>query len=125
MPLGAVWAAESAVGGRTLMIEELSRELFSKHVGEHFTVSAEGVSPVTLKLARVVDVPSRPQGAGAPVMESFSVVFEGDAGTNLAQSSYSFENPRMGSVTLFAVPVVSSDQAVRNYEVVINRLVQA
>jgi hypothetical protein len=121
---GPAWATEPAAGGRTLMIEELSKQLFERHLGESFAVSAEGVAPVTLKLAKVIEAPARHQRSGAPEMECFSVVFEGTQETALSQNTYVFENSRMGSVALFAVPVVSSDETVRRYEVVINRLIQ-
>ncbi len=106
------------------MIEELTKDLFERHLGEAFTVSAEGAAPVTLKLAKVIEAPVRQQPAGAPKMECFSVLFEGAQETNLVQNTYTFENARMGSVALFAVPVVSGDEVVRRYEVVINRLIQ-
>jgi hypothetical protein len=121
---GIAHATIDGVGRRILMIEELTKALFQQHVGEPFTVSAEGVAPVTLTLAKVIEAPQRKQPAGAPAMECFSVLFEGAKETALVQNTYTFENTRMGSVALFAVPVVSGDEAVRRYEVVINRLIQ-
>lgn len=123
----AARALSALAGGKTLMIDDLSKALFEQYVGEPFTARAEGQEPVALTLSRVVEAPARLQEArgGAPALESFAVLFDGAASAVLPQGMCTLEHPRMGSVTLFMVPVVSGSESVRRYEVVINRLLKS
>ena len=120
---GIAHGGEAGTGRTVLMIEELTPALFEKHLGARFTAQAEGGEPVALKLVRVLEAPARKPQPGAPRVEGFSIIFEGTPETGLSQGTYTFENPDMGSVALFAVPVVSEEPSVRRYEVIITRLV--
>lgn len=106
------------------MVDELTREIFEKHVGEAFTVH-DGTSEVCLRLLDAVDTQSRfTKQRGGPQIESFAIHFAGPASCALPQAIYQFQNSAMGTFELFMVPVVSHDPGVMRYEAIINRLVR-
>jgi len=109
---------------RRWLVEELDREVFQKYVGQTFTVKdAEGHS-VPLKLAAVKDGLKREKPKNAPIVDTFHLLFQGTTDTSLSQGTYTFENTNMGTCALFMTPMVSRDPSIRNYEVVLSRLVK-
>jgi len=107
------------------MIDELTKDFFKARVGEKFTVKSETPPAKTeLTLKEVAEAPDRltlgPDGK--PLMESFRVIFEGASEQSLPQRIYDFEHAKLGTFSLFMVPVVSKNPAVKQYEVVFNRL---
>jgi len=109
------------------MIPDLTKEVFERYLGETFKVSIPGGASASLRLAKVVEACDKHQRdqRGNLRMESFSVLFEGDAQAALPQGIHTFTHTAMGETTLFATPVVSREPGVRCYEVVINRLIHA
>ena len=109
------------------MIDELTKELFEKHVGETFTVTLEEGSVATpLRLASVKSAPERmclgPDGK--PFAEMFSLMFEGAKETALAQHIYTFDHAGMGTFAVFLVPVVSPSPEVKRYEEAFSRMLR-
>lgn len=134
---GAAFAAEFIVGpsarhgvaaaGRVWAVEDLTKELFERHVGEMFVAQPAGADEgkeIMVKLAKVHDMPEMFQTnrAGDRVTNGFSVVFEGDTSEALNQGLYRFTNPNLGECTIFVVPVVSRDPERRCYEAAFNRM---
>src|SRR5690606_4697293 len=118
----------AAAAGRVWTVEELTKELFERYVGEEFMAAVAGDDTgtgVSVRLAAVHEMPEafRDDRSGRAVTDGFSAIFESDPDTMLGQGLYRLTNPNMGECTIFVVPVVSRDAAVRRYEAAFNRLV--
>jgi len=89
-----------------------------------FQVDRESASPLALQLTHVGDLPAKAyQGASrnlsADQEQCFSLLFRGPADRPLGQGTYRFEHSRIGSFSLFIVPMVSGEGA-QDYEVIFN-----
>ena len=90
-----------------------SVEDFAGRVGEVFRVAEP---PLELHLEQVDELGAAP-GPGRP--QPFSLLFRGPAAHLLAQGIHSLENPGLGPLAIFLVPV-SSDGQIAHYEAVFN-----
>ena len=106
-------------------VAELTQELFKSYVGQPFTVTCAPHGAIKLTLVGVREHPGSHQAPpkGGPVLEMFTLVFEGPQEKAIPQNLYSFDHAGMGSCELFMVPVHSKNSTVRRYEVVFNRIV--
>lgn len=97
---------------------------FAPHVGERFVVEGAKQGPVELTLIRVAEVPERAlrDQRGKLRMKSFSLFFDGTGEKALAQDVYTFKHATLGSMSWMTTPVVAKDPKSREYEVVINHL---
>lgn len=77
-------------------------ETYRRQIGTLFTIDEP--HPVDLRLAAVTD--ERVSGG----VQQFSVFFHGPADRVLPQGMYSFRHDGLGSLTLFIVPVVGSNE---------------
>ena len=76
---------------------DLARTTFAPHVGEPFQASLQGES-VTLELKEVRQLPS--YNPKAP-REPFALVFRGQQGWRLPQTTYQFQHPVLGELDIF------------------------
>jgi len=97
---------------------------FAACVGETFQVEGARRGAVELTLIRVAEVPERflRDQRGKLRMKSFSLYFQGGPEKALPQDVYTFSHPKLGSMSWLATPIVSKDSTNRDYEVVINHL---
>ncbi|MCB1909708.1 MAG: hypothetical protein KDH15_20300 [Rhodocyclaceae bacterium] len=75
---------------------------FTALVGQTFRLEVNGDKREQLELTQVKALPVR---AGAPRSEGFSLLFRAQAGCGLSQGIVHLENPQLGSLELFLVPV--------------------
>ena len=90
----------------------------SAHAGGMAALETLSSVPVVLRLTGVREL-GQPQPTSAEY--SFAVAFSGPVEQPLAQGTYEFVHPRMGSFALFIVPGAAG-QGARSYEAVFNRL---
>jgi len=106
-------AALSSTAPRLL----LDREAFESQLRTDFLI---GITKVSVRLIEVLNLGSK-QGADGK-KEAFTLTFRGDNRSPLKQETYMIEHDRLGTFSLFLVPVVSRDKSAKYYEAVINRL---
>lgn len=76
---------------------------FAPLAGEAFTLGAGGVE-VPVRLSEVKSLGwNRPAAQGG--RESFSLIFHAPAKANVTQGIYEFTHPRLGTETMFLVPL--------------------
>jgi hypothetical protein len=102
----------------------LQRSTFARYLGETFQVNRQPSDAMALQLIQVGDLPSTSSsGTGGMVKADhehcFSILFRAPADRLLAQATYRFEHPQIGSFPLFIVPM-TSDQSTRYYEAIFN-----
>lgn len=85
------------------MLEYLTAEDFASRLQENFVVSVAG-SPLDLVLVEVDDL-----GPVRPERNAFSLLFTGPAAPILPQAIYPMENPALGALDLFLVPIGRRD----------------
>ncbi|MGD0089791.1 MAG: hypothetical protein ABSE73_07710 [Planctomycetota bacterium] len=102
-----------------VMLDELSRDTFARHLHSKFSIQPEGAEGVAVELASVS--PAKTQRAGNKHLECFSLVFKGPSDPLLPQRTYSMAHSQIGTFELFLVPVGKQEDGVR-YEAVFNRL---
>ena len=95
----------------------LDRAAFQAHLKTDFFI---GVSKVRVRLIEVLNLGSRHSIDGKK--EAFTLTFRGDVGSPLKQETYMIEHDKLGTFSLFLVPIVARDKSARYYEAVINRL---
>lgn len=100
----------------------LERSTFARYVGETFNVRADALSVTPLQLTEVRAVSAALPSSNAEgwsYENRFTLVFRGTRA--LAQGTYPFSHPHMGSFALFIAPG-ARDQAAFTYAAVIHRL---
>lgn len=107
-------------------MEDLTQAMFEPHIGSMFTVSKPGMASRKLKLAAVLEAPEKIRMGkdGKPLLECFSLYFEGGKEDELEQSTYSFSHDTIGEFELFMTSVVSPNPEIRCFQIVINRLLR-
>jgi hypothetical protein len=127
----AAGAALLAIGGRRLLNarlskvpgEALARSMFAGRVGEIFQVRPEVSAPHPLRLAAVRDLAAAARNeaqTSADKQRSFSLLFSGPIDLMIEQGTYRFEHDRLGTFSLFIVPMAPGEDA-RYYEAIFNR----
>lgn len=81
--------------------EPLTRDSFLPHTGSLFRLTST-YGETTLRLSSVDDLQGPPVGGKA---HRFSLLFRPTAGVSFPQGTYDVIHPRMGTLTLFIVPV--------------------
>lgn len=101
------------------MLEDLTPDSFTPHVGTTFLVETGGGDRLGLSLVSAQAVGSS-RRSGAVRERAFSVIFLGPAGAPiLPQRTYRLEHEEMGALELFLVPVGVDGGRVQ-YEAVFN-----
>lgn len=102
------------------MTFELSLDTFTKHSGECFLVSCDGLGPVELELVEVEDLRDPKRKLPEHVRQDpFQLTLRGPLDPLLPQGLYTVEHNELGSVQLFIVPTGPVDGS-NWYDVVIN-----
>ena len=123
-----------AIGGQLIAphrlpevpVERLMRSTFAALLGEMFQVYPESTAVPGLRLAKVRNLRAAPRKASPAPMDarpehSFSLLFTGPIDRMVGQGTYRFEHERLGSFTLFIVPL-APDRNAGYYEAIFNRL---
>jgi len=105
--------------------ETLARSTFAGLLGETFRVYGESAGMPALSLAAVRDLQTTARELGrAPMDEqrerSFSLLFTGTLDRTIGQGTYRFEHDRLGTFSLFIVPMAPGEDA-HYYEAIFNR----
>jgi hypothetical protein len=83
------------------MLETLTKDNWTKYVGESFPITAGNSDTFNLKLTEVTGYGNR-QGGNR---EAFSILFCGPLQPVLPQSIYRFEHDDFGELAIFLVPI--------------------
>jgi hypothetical protein len=96
-------------------LQELDESSFASAVGTTCRVYAGGETPLLeIEIAEV----SRAGGLRPAGRKPFSVLFLGPPGRHLPQQIYRLENPRLGHLELFLVPIGPEPSGRHRYEAV-------
>jgi hypothetical protein len=99
--------------------EPSAQAAFTACQGSDFVVDGPlGQVRLTLVAVQALDIHAKPGGG----RECFSLVFRGDATAGLAQDTYTFHHPALGSLQLFIVPAAVDEAGQRHYVATVNRL---
>ena len=100
------------------MLDRFTLETFSPHLGETYSLYADGADPWPLTLVEATDLQSSGHAPAADAQRApFSVVFRGPTTPVAPQRIYPVEHPSIGRVELFLVPIGPDGQGMR-YEAV-------
>ncbi|MEA2297909.1 MAG: hypothetical protein QOF77_845 [Solirubrobacteraceae bacterium] len=114
LPFAHIEAAAALARAATSTAPPLGRSRFIPLVGGVMRMS-DGSRSVQVRLTKVRDL----QSARTPGDERcFSLLFEASPGSGWPQQTYRFSNPKLGAVSLFAVPGSLGGKVY--YEAVIN-----
>ena len=119
VPLG--FAERISAQGRSQISlgSSLGLAAFKSQLESTFFINHEG-RKVEVKLIEVTSFGSRKRAAQG--REGFSLIFQGEADTNLQQNTYLIEHEQLGMFSFFVVPVMMKNQSASHYEAVVNRL---
>jgi hypothetical protein len=101
------------------MLETLTLETFSPHLGETFRIPLQADQTVDLELvdARSLHDPYAGRPGPRPARSPFGLVFAGPISPVLPQRIYPIEHAAIGRHELFVVPI-GPDQGRMRYEVI-------
>jgi hypothetical protein len=94
-------------------LESITLQTFEPRVGETFALDAGDAGRLELRLESARGTGEAPEGLRDP----FSLVFRGPRDPILPQRIYRLENPALGTLEIFIVPVGRDDAGTR-YEAV-------
>ena len=97
------------------MLQDLTAEAFSEHIGTRFRIHVDDERSMEVELCEVA---LHEKHAG-PRPQPFSVIFRGHPRSYLPQSIYRVEHERMGTMEFFLVPIGPDAHGMR-YEAVFN-----
>jgi len=98
------------------MLDQLTKEQFTPHVGSTFQVRLNPQETVPLTLAEVSVYPDHEEG---PRRQPFSLIFHGAHRFVLPQRVYPIEHQNLAAMEIFLVPLGPDGQGMR-YEAVFN-----
>ena len=97
---------------------QIDPAVFLAHLDTTFRVDTEA-DRIPLRLAEVID------GASSGGLRRFSILFHGPADRALPQGMYTFHHDALGSLVLFIVPVIGSNDERIVYEACFSRPIPA
>jgi hypothetical protein len=100
------------------MSDQMSKSGFTAQVNSKFRVRIQDKPPLELELDQVEE------GRSTPTQEQFSLIFHGPKDFNLGQGAFELEHEKMGTFSLFLVPIQPDERGPR-YQAVFNRLVDS
>jgi hypothetical protein len=95
------------------VLQDLTAESFSEHLGTRFRVHVDGERSMEVELYEVARHEKHPGSRREP----FSLYFRGHPRSYLPQAIYRVEHERMGTMEVFLVPIGPDAQGMR-YEAV-------
>lgn len=99
------------------MSERLEKETFAENLNTKFLVRMDDGNAIELELTQIREVES------APNHEQFALIFNGPGSIYLPQRIYPLEHERMGSISIFLVPI-GQDENGFIYEAAFNRFIK-
>ncbi len=100
-------------------VHALGQGMFAAYRGEPFHVEGMAGESLDMRLIDVIDY--RPRTGQHHDGESFALVFRGAGDRALAQETYQFSHPSLGTFPLFIVPGLAGADGV-SHEAIINRV---
>lgn len=97
----------------------LTKEAFKSSLNSRFVIYSQKTT-VNTTLVSVSDLTPRPRRSAH--REGYSLVFHARQGQLLKQGTYQLKHEKLGSFSLFIVPVNARKGEAQHYEAVINRL---
>ncbi len=101
------------------MLDKLTHDVFSEHVGSSFRVSLEDGGSVNLDLVEATRLGSQSDSGATAERDPFSIVFRAPADAVLPQQIYEFDHGSIGSFAIFLVPI-GADETGTLFEAVFN-----
>ena len=98
------------------MAEAFDKTLFAKNLNTKFSVRVDADKTIELELTEITESNS------APNHEQFALAFRGPADVYLPQQIYPLEHQRLGTMSVFLVPVGRDEQGFE-YEAIFNRVI--
>jgi hypothetical protein len=101
------------------MLESLTPQSFSAHIGSRFSVSLGDRGTVALELSEISRRPERPARPGVPRTQPFTLLFLGPLTPVLPQRIYPLQHLAFPGLEVFLVPIGPQGGHMR-YEAVFN-----
>ena len=101
------------------MLDKLTHEVFSEHVGSTFRIGLEDGGSVDMTLIEATRLGSRSDSGSTAKRDPFSLLFRAPKETALPQKIYEIEHEGIGSFAMFIVPIGVDDSGTL-YEAVFN-----
>ena len=98
------------------MTEAFDKRLFAENLNTKFSVRVDANKTVELELTEMTESNS------VPNYEQFALAFRGPADVYLPQQIYSLVHQRLGTMSIFLVPV-GRDERGFEYEAIFNRVI--
>lgn len=98
------------------MTETFDKTLFAENLNTKFSVRVDGSRTVELELTEITESNS------VPNQEQFALAFRGPADVYLPQQIYALEHQRLGTMSIFLVPVGRDEQSFE-YEAIFTRVI--
>jgi hypothetical protein len=105
--------------GGEIMLDKLTHDVFSEHVGSTFRIQLEDGGSVDLDLNEATRLGSQSDSGSTATRDPFSLVFKGPKDAELPQQTYDVDHGVIGSFALFLVPIGADDTGTF-YEAVFN-----
>ena len=99
------------------MSELLTKEAFAENLNTKFRIPLEPSKTAEIELVEVIETMRTPE------RQQFSVFFRGPLEFFLPQGTYHMEHEKMGTVSLFMVPIAREQDSFR-YEAVFNYMIE-
>jgi hypothetical protein len=97
-------------------IRELNAQAFSECVRSTFQIQVPGFDAVPVELTDVIERNDSPR------LEQFSLIFHNAAGVHLQQATYDMQHEKLGTISLFLVPLGPREGVGMDYQAVFNRV---
>jgi hypothetical protein len=101
------------------MLDKLTHDVFSEHVGSTFRIRLEDGGAVDMDLIEATRLGSQSNSGSTADRDPFSIVFRAPKETELSQKIYDVDHGGIGSFALFLVPI-GADESGTLYEAVFN-----
>jgi hypothetical protein len=106
----------SSVYREYMELRDLTAHSFSECLHSTFQVQVPGFGPVPVELTDVVE------GDDSPRLEQFSLIFHNADGARLPQTIYDLQHEKLGTISLFLVPLGPREGRGMDYQAVFNRI---
>jgi hypothetical protein len=97
-------------------IRELNAQIFSECLHSTFQILVPGFAPVPVELTDVIE------RNDSPKLEQFSLIFYNAAGVHVQQAIYDMQHEKLGTISLFLVPLGPHEGVGMDYQAVFNRI---